>query len=33
VFNQGTLAILVFENLRTGRGVMVYASSAYSQSF
>lgn len=33
VFDQGTLSILRFENLRTRHGVLVYASSAYWQSF
>jgi hypothetical protein len=33
VFDQGMLSILQFENLRTGHGVLVYASSAYWQSF
>jgi hypothetical protein len=33
VFDQGKLSILRFENLRTGHGVLVYASSAYWQAF
>lgn len=33
VFNEGTLSIVRFENLRTGHGVVVYASGAYWRSF
>ena len=33
VFDRGALSIVRYENLRSGHGVVVYASGAYWQSF